>query len=61
MQKSQCLYLAQGNGILQLEGETKEKEKKNSKINFSGKQRKKNSKREQNSNQKNNNRQNKTQ
>ena len=41
MQKSQCLYLAQGNGILQLEGETKEKEKKNSKINFSGKQRKK--------------------
>ena len=62
MQKSQCLYLAQGNGILQLGGETEEKEKNNSKINFSGKRRKKKTaKQEQNSNQKNNNRQNKTQ
>ena len=45
MQKSQCHYLAQGNGILQLEEETeeeeKEKEKNNPEINFSGKRRKK--------------------
>ena len=45
LQKSQCLYLAQGNGILQLEGETEKKKKKTtttkkkSEINFSGKRR----------------------
>ena len=62
MQKSQCLYLAQGNGILQLEGETKEKEKKKiQKLISVANKEKKNSKQEQNSNQKNNNRQNKTQ
>ena len=61
MQKSQCLYLAQGNGILQLEGETKEKEKKIQKLISVANKEKKNSKQEQNSYQKNNNRQNKTQ
>ena len=62
MQKSQCHYLPQGNGILQPEEETEEKEKINPQINFSGKRRKKKTaKQEQNSNQKNSNRQNKTQ
>ena len=62
MQKSQCLYLAQGNGILQLEGETEEKtKKKNQKLISVANEDKKTAKHEQNSNQKNNNRQNKTQ
>jgi len=40
LQKSQCHYLPQGNGILQPEEETEEKEKINPQINFSGKRRK---------------------
>ena len=68
MQKSQCLYLAQGNGVLELEGEIGEKQKKKIQKLISmanedkkNKKKKKTTKQEQNSNQKNNNRQNKTQ
>ena len=52
MQKSQWLYLAQGNGILQLEGKTEEKEKTIQKLISGSNEEKKTAKQEKNSNQK---------